>query len=73
MVPSFTKHPSSVGETYLQHMKKATLFSCKLLSLSVCCFIHGVLPFMFETTASDEIECLNKKLQARRGRELGED
>ena len=24
-------------------MKKATLFSCKLLSLSVCCFIHGVL------------------------------
>ena len=71
MVEKFTKHPSSVGETYLQHLGKATTFSYKLFSLSVCCFIHGVFPFMFETTASDEIECLNKKLQTRRGKELG--
>ena len=73
MANMFTEHPNSVGETYLQHMKKASSFSLKLLSLSICCFIHGVIPPLFETTASDEIECMNKKLQKRRGKALGRD
>jgi len=67
MVQRFTKHPSSIGETYLQHLGKALAYSLKFLSLSICCLTHGVFPFMFEHTASNEIERLNKKLQARRG------
>ncbi|MDP6169535.1 MAG: DUF6356 family protein [Candidatus Marinimicrobia bacterium] len=48
----FKEHPNSVGETYIQHMKKAIVYSIKLAMASVCCMIHSLFPFLFLDTAS---------------------
>ena len=49
---SFTDHPSSVGETYFEHLFSALAF-CGKLSMALCaCFIHAILPFTFEKTGS---------------------
>ena len=64
----FTKHPHSVNETYLEHMICALKFSVKLYYLSYVALIHSVFPFLFETTASDEVKKLNDCLKSRRGK-----
>ena len=66
MVNPFTKHPHSVGETYLEHMKKALKYSILLCTLSMVVFIHSVFPFWFETFTGDEIDKLNKEIQKKR-------
>ena len=43
----FTKHPNSVGESYIKHFYNALSFSCLLFSLSFKAFVHAILPFMF--------------------------
>ena len=62
----FTKHPNSVGETYLQHMWKAVKFSATLEWLAFCVIIHAIFPFWCEFTASDGINELDKELNKRR-------
>ena len=62
----FTRHPHSVGETYLQHMKKAMKYGLRIQLVSLMIFIHATFPFLFEHDASDEIEKINKELQNRR-------
>ena len=42
----FTKHPKSVGETYLQHLKIAILGSLRLGTSSMLFAIHGVFTFL---------------------------
>jgi hypothetical protein len=48
----FTKHPNSIGETYLEHFFFALLAGIKLISGGVACIIHAVFPFLFKTTGS---------------------
>lgn len=48
----FKKHPSSLGETYWQHMLKAVKFSILFGTASVICFIHALFPFLFVNTAT---------------------
>ena len=62
----FTEHPKSVNETYFEHMRCAFKFHCTLLRLSLCALIHGIFPFLCETTASDGIKELNDCMQNRR-------
>ena len=62
----FTKHPNSVGETYLQHMWKAIKFSATLEWLAFCVFIHAIFPFWCEFTASEGVKKLNKVMQKRK-------
>ncbi len=57
-----TRHPASVGETYWQHLRCAWGFSLHMLIGAVACLIHGVLPFLFEHTASDRIRQLHEKM-----------
>jgi len=52
MVNPFTKHSNSVGETYLQHFLIACIYSSKLALASLCCLIHSIFPFLFQSTAS---------------------
>ena len=52
MLLSFTEHPASVGETYLEHLVFACRFGCHMLSGGVACCIHGLLPFLFTSTGS---------------------
>lgn len=67
----FTKHPNSVGESYLQHFGKALGFSALLFSLSFKALVHAIFPFLFETAVSDRIKILNEGMQKRR--ELAKD
>ena len=62
----FTKHPHSVGETYLQHMKKALSYGLRIQLLSLMIVVHATFPFLFENDTSDELEKINKELQGRR-------
>ncbi len=62
----FTKHPSSIGESYLEHLIKAFRFGLVLLLLSVKAFAHAFFPFLFESTVSEKIHQLHNTLQNRR-------
>ena len=66
MYNPFTKHPKEVNESYLEHMWCAMKFHCTLLRLSLCALIHGIFPFLCETTASDGIKKLNDCMRNRR-------
>lgn len=62
----FTQHPSSVNESYLQHLFMATIFGLKLLLASIACFLHAIFPFMFERTGSQVITELNQRMIEKR-------
>ena len=62
----FTKHPNSIGETYIKHLIKGLGFSLKLLSISLKVFIHAIFPFFFEHSASNKVAELNDILQKRK-------
>ena len=68
----FTKHPKSVDETYLEHMKCAFKFFYKLLGLSLAALVHAIFPFWFEYTASEGIKKLNDCMQKRNNQETNE-
>lgn len=42
-----------MGETYFTHLRFALLTGIKLVNGGLACMIHGILPFLFETTGSD--------------------
>ena len=69
----FTEHPASVGETYADHMRSAFGFALPLLGASLACMIHGVLPFLFTSTASRTVTQLYERmvLVRQRRRSLG--
>ncbi len=48
----FLTHPSSVDESYLEHMAFAGHFSGKLFLAAFAALVHAILPFLFEKTAS---------------------
>lgn len=62
----FTKHPNSVGESYFRHFIKSFGFGVKLILIALRAFVHAVLPFLFEHSASDQISTLNDVLQKRK-------
>jgi hypothetical protein len=51
----FTNHPHAVGESYSEHFDVAMRYSGRLFIASFCAFIHALLPFAFEKTASTMI------------------
>ncbi len=63
----FLEHPRSANETYLQHGGKALGIACYLF---FCCLIpvcfHAVVPYFFQTFASDHIMKLSERLKKRR-------
>lgn len=64
----FTEHPESVGETYGQHMVMAFGFSAQLFKAAFACGIHALLPFLFEKTGSECIDCLHERMVTNRNR-----
>jgi hypothetical protein len=63
---AFTQHPSSVGETYTEHMGTALSFAGPLLLAGLCCLVHAVLPFAFERTGSRIISRLHTRMVTNR-------
>lgn len=61
----FTKHPRSVGETYLEHNAAALGFAGGCFSAACMAFVHAFFPFLYERGASTTIKRLNDKLQER--------
>jgi hypothetical protein len=55
----FSRHPASVGETYTEHMQVAAGFGLRLFLASLACFVHALLPFLFERTGSTAIQSLH--------------
>ena len=64
----FTRHPATVGETYLEHLAVAGRFAVQLLLAAGACAVHAVLPFLFERSASSRVEGLHRSMGAGRGR-----
>jgi hypothetical protein len=62
----FTHHPNAVEETYLHHFLKSCSFGLKLILIATRAFIHGIFPWCFEHSVSDQISKLNDVLQARK-------
>jgi hypothetical protein len=63
---SFTRHPASVNETYLEHMATAGGFGWRMLTASLACFAHALVPFAFEKTGSTAIRELHDRMVANR-------
>jgi len=61
-------HPKSVGESYTEHMAVAAGFGWDLLRASACCFVHALVPGLFQTTGSDIIRDLHGRMVANRRR-----
>ena len=49
----FTDHPHSVGETYLQHLKYASIFGFNMVWGGLACMLHAVFPCACKRTGSD--------------------
>jgi hypothetical protein len=49
----FTKHPHEIGESYFKHMLVAAICGSNLIMAGCACFIHALLPFVFQKTASN--------------------
>ena len=71
----FTAHPHDVGETYAQHAVFAVRYGLKMAVGGIAATVHGVLPFLFRTTASritDELKQMLDEARAR-GRTVKDD
>ena len=68
MVPlrAFTEHPASVGESYLEHLVRATCFGTRMMFAGLACLVHGLLPFLFVKTGSRAISELNERMSVHR-------
>lgn len=66
MIQRFTDHPHAVGETYGEHACAAAGFGGLMIAAGLACLIHAVLPWMFETTASNLVLRLHGRMAARR-------
>ncbi|MEM8686096.1 MAG: DUF6356 family protein [Pseudomonadota bacterium] len=66
LAKSFTAHPATVDETYLEHARFASWFSAHLLAAGLAALVHAILPFCFEKTAGNIIAKLYHEIAARR-------
>lgn len=65
MLDAFTRHPASVDETYGEHMATAWSFAFPMLLAGLACFLHGIFPFLFETTGSRCVKRLHGRMTHR--------
>ena len=59
-------HLQEVGETYPQHLLKATGFAVTMLAGGLACLVHALLPFLFVRTGSDCIRRLHGEMVENR-------
>ena len=65
MIKKSKEHLNSVNESYFEHMNIATNVGLKMLSGGLMALVHGIVPGIFQTDASNKIkelyEFINKK------------
>ena len=64
----FTAHPHDVGETYGEHAVFAMRYGAKMTAGGIAALAHGLLPFLFRTTASRITDELAQTLEESRSR-----
>ena len=64
----FLDHPSSVDESYLEHMGQALYFSSRMIAGGLACFVHGIVPSAFVRTGSGIIGKLYDRMVLNRRR-----
>jgi hypothetical protein len=64
----FLHHPESVGESYGEHLVQASGFGLAMLAGAGACFIHALIPGLFERTASGVITGLHGRMVTHRTR-----
>ena len=62
----FTAHPREVGETYFEHGIFACRYGAKMALGGLAAFLHGLFPFLFQTTGSRITRELNATLEQSR-------
>ena len=60
MFESSKVHLKRVDEGYFSHQKKAFSYSYRCLKAALMAFVHGIIPSMFQTSASDLVSSLAK-------------
>ena len=65
MIKKSKGHLNSINESYFEHMNIAANVGFKMLSGSLMALLHGIVPGIFQTDASNKIkelyEFINKK------------
>lgn len=64
----FTEHPASVGETYSQHFMHASGFGMRMVLGGFACLLHGIFPFLFVKTGSNQIQTLHGRMVVNRSK-----
>ena len=64
----FADHPAALHESYSRHFLEACRLGVRLLEMGITCFLHAVIPGVFEDTASRGISKLAGEMSKRRGR-----
>ena len=52
MANPFTAHPRAVGETYAEHCAFACRYGLRMTLGGLAAFVHGLFPFLFQSTGS---------------------
>ena len=68
----FLAHPRSVNEGYLEHQAHALKFSGSLLKAGLVCFIHALVPALFERTGSTMVKQLHQDMVTNRLRQAAQ-
>lgn len=61
----FLDHPTTVDETYLQHMRFAFSFAFWLAAAAGAALVHAFVPALCETTASRILKRLHARIVSR--------
>ena len=61
----FTRHPNAVGESYGRHFGVATTFGATMIIGGIGAILHGVFPWLFETTGSRTVTRLYQQIAGR--------
>jgi hypothetical protein len=62
----FTEHPAAVGETYGEHLRHASGFGLRMVAGGMACILHGLLPFLFVRTGSEQVKVLHNRMVTNR-------
>jgi hypothetical protein len=62
----FVDHPTTVGETYLEHFGVASSFGVAMIRGGLCALVHAFVPGWCITSASDTIQRLNAIMVEKR-------
>lgn len=59
-------HPADVNEGYLEHLLAAVGFAMRLLLAAGACFVHALVPSLFQRTASSILNRLHAQMHTNR-------